>query len=75
MTITSRTAADKMLKDPEIVRVYEYKSKMSGETMWACFTKEGTQYDDMGSSPYVGDYVLLKNTYDGFNSLTSTPFP
>ena len=69
MTITSRTAAEKMLKDPEIVRVYEYKSKMSGETMWACFTKEGTDYDAMGSSPSVGADVLLKNTYDGVGLL------
>jgi hypothetical protein len=61
MTITSRTAAEKMLKDPEIVRVYEYESKMSGKTAWACFTKEGIRYDDVYSSPYVGDYIILKD--------------
>ena len=69
MTVTSNTAADKMLKDPEIVRVYEYESKTTGEKMWACFTKEGTRFDDIASSPYVGVYVLLKNTYDGVAQL------
>ena len=61
MTITSRTAAEKMLKDPEIVRVYEYESKMSGKTAWACFDEAGVAYDDVASSPFVGEFKLLKD--------------
>ena len=61
MTITGKADAMKMLKDPEIVRVYEYESKMSGKTAWACFDEDGVDYDDVASSPYVGEYKLLKD--------------
>ena len=61
MTITGKADAMKMLKDPEIVKVYEYENTMSGKTAWACFDEVGVKYDDVAASPFVGSYVLLKN--------------
>jgi len=60
MTITGKADAMKMLKDPEIVRVYEYENEMSGKTAWACFDEVGVKYDDVDSSPFVVGHVLLK---------------
>ena len=50
-----------LLKDPEIVRVYEYKNLLSGKTAWACFDDVGVKYDDVSSSPFVGDHKLIKD--------------
>ena len=61
MTITGEAQAMKMLKDPEIVKVYEYENLMSGKTSWACFDEGGVKYDDVATSHFVGSYVLLKN--------------
>ena len=73
MTITGEADAMKMLKDPEIVRVYEYENKMSGKTAWACFDEGGVAYDDVDSSPFVGSHVLLKDkgelTTEGYETL------
>ena len=73
MTITGEADAMKMLKDTEIVRVYEYENKMSGKTAWACFDKDGLAYDDVGISPFVGSHVLLKDkgelTTEGYETL------
>ena len=73
MTITGKADAMKMLKDPEIVKVYEYENTMSGKTVWACFDEVGVKYDDVAASPFVGSYVLLKNkgelTPEGYETL------
>jgi len=64
MTITGEEDAMKMLQDPEIVRVYEYENKASGKTAWACFDEDGVDYDDVASSPFVGEHKLLKDKGD-----------
>lgn len=69
-TFNSRSIIEEMLLndgifpgDPQASSIWEYRSAVTGQVMWAVFYNEA--HNDLCLSPYVGEYRCLWNRWGG----------